>query len=285
MPSSPPNIFRVGVCQLSASDDPQANLPRTEQAIREVAAQGAVAIFTPEVTNCVSTSKTRQTEVLQREEDDQTLKALQELAAELKVSINIGSLALKSGDPDGRFVNRSFFIDAAGQITARYDKMHMFDVTVSEAETYTESKSYRPGSQAVLVNSVMGDIGLSICYDLRFPHLYRALAQKGALTLTVPSAFSLVTGTAHWEPLLRARAIENGAYVIAAAQCGQHILSKGKPRATYGHSMVVDPWGEALMDLGPATSVGIADIDLAKVYSVRRRLPSLSHDRDFDFAK
>lgn len=278
----PPDLRRIGVCQLNVSDDPLTNLPITEGFIRDAAAQGAQMIFTPEVTNCISTSRTRQNEVLQVEAEDPTLDALCRLAAELQVSIALGSLALKAGRETDRFVNRSFFIDATGTIQARYDKIHMFDVKVSETETYQESKSYQPGSTALTVPSDVGTLGLSICYDVRFPHLYRALAQRGAEVLTVPSAFSPVTGVAHWHPLLRARAIENGAFVIAAAQCGDHALSRGKPRATYGHSLVVDPWGEVLLDMGSEPGVAVLDIDMAQVSSVRGRMPSLSHDRPFD---
>jgi predicted amidohydrolase len=238
-------------------------------------------IFTPEVTNCISTSRRRQKEVLTVEEADPTLARLKAVAAELEVWVSIGSLALKS-EKDGYFVNRSFVIDTSGAVRARYDKIHMFDVAVSETETYAESKTYLPGSRLSLVPTPVGRLGLSVCYDIRFPHLYRILAKDGAQILNVPSAFSPVTGAAHWEPLLRARAIENAAFVVAAAQCGDHAMSRGRPRATYGHSMIVDPWGTVLVDMGTDPGVMVVDIDLAHVASVRSRLPSLSHDRSFD---
>ncbi|MGH1330124.1 MAG: carbon-nitrogen hydrolase family protein [Paracoccaceae bacterium] len=269
--------MRAGLVQLCSGDDPGANLPQTLEFIRESAGHGAGLVLTPEVTNCVSSDRARQSDVLAHEADDQTLKALQAEAEALGIWLVIGSLALKTSDPDGRFANRGFVIGPRGQIAARYDKMHMFDVSVSEAETYRESKGYRPGDQAVICETDLGRIGMSICYDLRFAALYRALAKAGAQILTVPAAFSRVTGAAHWEPLLRARAIENGAYVLAPAQCGEN--SKG--RATYGHSMAVSPWGEVLIDGGEAPGVSIVDIDLAEVASARARIPSLQHDRAF----
>lgn len=274
--------MRTALLQLTSSDDPVANLATTAARIEAAVAEGAGFVLTPEVTNCVSASRARQQEVLQHEADDRTLAALRDLAARRGIWLAIGSLALKTGDPDGRFANRSFLIDPQGAIAARYDKIHMFDVTVSETETYRESAGYRPGNTAVIAQTPFATLGLSICYDIRFPGLYRALAHAGAEVLLVPSAFSPVTGAAHWEPLLRARAIENGCWVLAAAQCGQHAAVRGKERATYGHSMAVAPWGEVVAQGGVESEVLFVDLSRDAVDKARSRVPSLTHDRDFE---
>lgn len=273
--------MRAGLLQLSVSDDPVANLPETVSMMRRAVAEGAGFVLTPEVTNCVSTSRRRQQDVLRPEADDITLAALRDEAARAGIWLLIGSLALRCDDPAGRFANRSFLIGPDGAIAARYDKIHMFDVSVSETETYRESDGFRPGAQAVLAETPFARIGMTICYDVRFPHLYRALAQKGAQVLTVPSAFSPVTGAAHWETLLRARAIECGAWVLAPAQTGQHRIAEGRPRATYGHSLVIAPWGEIVADGGIAPGVILADVDIGAVDDARGRIPSLMHDRAF----
>jgi predicted amidohydrolase len=273
--------MRAGLITLCASDDPGANLPVTRDLVREAAAGGAGLVLTPEVTNCVSASRERQQAVLRSEDDDPTLAALRDEARALGIWLLIGSLALKTEDRDGRFANRSFLIGPDGGIAARYDKIHMFDVEVSETETYRESAGYRPGDRAVVVPTPLATLGLSICYDLRFPHLYRALAKAGAQVLTVPSAFSPVTGAAHWEVLLRARAIETGCFVLAPAQTGTHSAAEGRQRSTWGHSLAVDPWGAVLVDGGTAPGVSFADLDLSMVAEARRRVPSLSHDRPF----
>ena len=187
----------------------------------------------------------------------------------------IGSLALKTNDPDGRFANRSFVIDPDGNIKARYDKIHMFDVSISGSESYRESAGYRPGNQAVICQTDVGMIGLTICYDLRFPHLYRDLAYSGAQIISVPSAFSVTTGQAHWEALLRARAIETGCYVLAPAQNGEHCCKNGRPRTTYGHTLAVAPWGELLTLLADGTGFCMVDINLGDVDRARARVPSL----------
>ncbi len=275
-------MIRAALIQLSVSDDPEANLPETAALIEQAAGQGAGFVLTPEVSNCVSTSQSRQRQVLRSEADDPTLAALRAQAADLGIWLLIGSLALKTRDADGRFANRSFLISPEGGIVARYDKIHMFDVEVSETETYRESAGFRPGTRAVVADTGFARIGMSICYDLRFAHLYRALAQYGAQILTVPAAFSLVTGAAHWQSLLRARAIETGCFVLAPAQCGQHAATQGRARHTHGHSLAVSPWGEVLVDSGSEPGVHIVDIDVNAVAQARRRVPSLSHDRDFD---
>jgi predicted amidohydrolase len=248
--------------------------------MRDAVSQGAGFVLTPEVTNCLTWNRAQQDAVLQHEADDITLAGLRKEAKALGVWVSIGSLALKTGDADGRFANRSFMIAPDGSIAARYDKIHMFDVTVSEAETYRESKGYRPGDQLALAQTPFGTIGLSICYDVRFAYVYRRLAHAGAQILLVPAAFSPVTGAAHWETLLRARAIETGCYVLAAAQTGTHDEAATKPRTTYGHSLVVSPWGEVLADGGIDPTIVMVDLDLAEVSHARKRIPALTHDRE-----
>jgi len=267
---------KVALLQMTSGDDPDVNLDITRNMMRKAAAQGATFILTPEVTNCISDRRAHREKVLQTEADDLTLSGLRAEASALGVWLSIGSLALKTNEP--RLANRSFLISPAGDIRARYDKIHMFDVSVSETETYTESKSYRPGDTAMVVDTPIGGIGMTICYDVRFPTLYRALAQAGADILLVPSAFSPVTGAAHWETLLRARAIETGCFVFAAAQTGQH----SPKRATYGHSLIVSPWGEVLADAGTECGVTLLDIDLTEVAKARQRIPSLANDSAYE---
>jgi len=274
--------MRAALIQLSSSDDPVANLPVTRDFIARAAAEGAELVLTPEVTNCVSMSRARLVEVLRHEAEDDTLAALRDDAACMGIWVLIGSLALRSDDPDGRFANRSFLISPDGSIAERYDKIHMFDAVVTESETYRESDGYRPGNRAVVADTPLGRIGMTICYDMRFPALYRVLAHAGAQVVTIPSAFSPVTGAAHWETLLRARAIENGTYVLAPAQCGQHPALTGKSRRTHGHSLAVDPWGEILADGGQSPGLTMVELDFGEVDASRRRIPSLAHDRDFE---
>lgn len=274
--------MKTALVQLCSGDDPAANLPLTQAFVARAAVAGAEFVLTPEVTNCVSASRARQKQVLRGEADDPTLSALRSQAGELGIWLLIGSLALKTDDPDGRFVNRSFLIGPDGGVEARYDKIHMFDVQVSAEETYRESAGYRPGRQAVLAQTPFGAVGLSVCYDLRFAYLYHTLARAGARILTVPSAFSPVTGAAHWAPLLRARAIETGCYVLAPAQTGAHRATRGRQRRTYGHSMAVSPWGEVLVDGGTEPGIHIFDMDDTSVTEARRKVPSLTHVRFFD---
>ncbi len=274
--------MRAALLQLSVTDDPEANLPVTLSLVREATEKGADFVLTPEVTNCLSSDRAHQKSVLRHEQDDPTLAAFKEEAERLGIWLLVGSLALLTHDTDGRFANRSFLIGPDGGIAARYDKIHMFDVNVSETEKYRESAGYRPGSRAVLAYTPFGRIGLTVCYDLRFPQLYRRLAKAGAQILTVPSAFNDITGAAHWEALLRARAIECGAYVLAPAQTGTHAAHAGRPRRTYGHSLVVSPWGEVLADGGTETGILLVDLDLDAVDKARSRVPSLLHDRDFE---
>jgi len=272
--------MKVAALQLCASDDPVANLALTLSMVQQAAEAGAQFIATPEVTNCVSSSRRRQNEVLALQENDQTLAAMCAAAARFGVWISVGSLALKLPDDD-RFTNRSFMIDPSGQIVAQYDKIHMFDVTLSETEQYRESDGYRAGDHAVIADTAFGKIGMTICYDIRFPHLYRGLAKSGASILLIPAAFAQPTGRAHWEVLLRARAIETGCFVIAAAQTGEHQTSQGRPRKTYGHSMIVSPWGEILADAGEDQGIIYADLDLSLVESTRARVPSILSNQSF----
>ncbi len=274
--------MKTALIQLTSSDDPVENLAQTRTWVSEAARAGAAFVLTPEVTNCVSTSRSRQNDVLQTEDQDQTLASLCNLAAEENIWLLIGSLALKTGDEDGRFANRSFLVGPDGHIAARYDKIHMFDVQVTAEETYRESDGYRPGNRAVTAKAPFAKIGMTICYDLRFPALFQALAKAGAQVLTVPSAFSPVTGAAHWESLLRARAIETGCYVIAPAQTGTHPSTRGKTRATYGHSLAVSPWGDVLLDAGTSPGPHYFDLDMSEVAAARRRVPSLSNARAFE---
>ncbi|ETX30557.1 carbon-nitrogen hydrolase family protein [Roseivivax isoporae] len=274
-------MTRAALIQLTASDDPDANAAAACAAIAEAAADGAHFVLTPEVTNCVSASRARQQAVLRTETEDGTLAALREAAARHGLWLLAGSLALKSDPPEERFANRSFLIGPDGGIAARYDKMHMFDVQVSETETYRESAGYAPGDRAVVADTPFGRVGLTVCYDLRFPYLYRALAQAGAEILTVPSAFSPGTGPRHWQPLLTARAIECGAWVLAPAQTGTHAAREGRARQTHGHSLAVSPWGEVVADAGTAPGVTYVEIDRDAVAEARRKVPSLTHDRAF----
>ena len=274
--------MRAALVQLTVTDDPVANLAATLGFVRQAHAQGAEFILTPECTNGLWSNRAAQKAVLRREEDDPTLAALRDEAGKLGVWLLIGSIALLTGDEDGRFSNRSFMIRPDATIAARYDKIHMFDVNVSEAEVYRESAAFRPGSQAVVAQTPFAPIGMTVCYDVRFANLYRRLAQGGAQIITVPAAFNHITGAAHWETLLRARAIENGAFVLAPAQTGFHAEADGKGRRTYGHSLAIAPWGEVLADGGTDPGVTLVDIDLTQVADARRRVPSLQHDRGFD---
>jgi len=274
--------MRAALLQMTASDNPGHNLNIVSEMLRHAVKEGATFVLTPEVTNCVSLDRKHQASVLRHQTDDPSLAQLREEAARLGVWILIGSLALRADPPEERFVNRSFLIAPDGSIAAQYDKMHMFDVQVSAEETYRESSGYAPGDRAVLADTPFARIGMTVCYDLRFAYLYRALAHAGAEILTVPSAFSPGTGPMHWEPLLRARAIETGCFVLAPAQVGLHPASTGKSRRTYGHSLAVSPWGEVLLDAGEKVGAHFVDLDLGAVEAARRKVPSLTHDRSFE---
>lgn len=275
--------MRVALVQLCSGDDPEANLARTRALIDAAAADGAELILTPECTNIISADRAHQQAVLTVEAEDPTLAALRAQAAARGVWLLIGSLMLRADQPgESRLVNRSLLIAPDGGIAARYDKIHMFDADPRPGERYRESAAVRPGTRAVLVREPAA-IGLTICYDLRFPALYRRLAQAGAELLTVPAAFTVPTGEAHWRVLLRARAIETGCFVLAPAQAGAHPARSGaRLRQSYGHSLAVAPWGEVLADGGEAPGVSLVELDLAEVARARARIASLSGDRPFD---
>ena len=270
--------MKTALIQFTAGEDPDTNLTTVRRMVRDSVEAGAEFVLTPEVSNILSTSRKYQAQVLHKEADDPFLNTMRDDAAALGIWLLIGSLALKTDDADGRFANRSFLITPEGKIAARYDKIHMFDVEIDATESYRESAAFRPGARAVLADTPFGKIGLSICYDMRFPHLFRRLAKAGATIITAPAAFSPVTGKAHWESLLRARAIENGVFILAPAQCGQN----GPKRATHGHSLIVSPWGEVLADGGNEPGITMVDLDLEDVGRSRRRVPSLDHDREFE---
>lgn len=275
-------MMRAALVQLTVTDDPVANLANTCRLVRKAVDDGATFVLTPELTNGLSSSRTHQRAVFRDEATDATLAALRDEAKLAGIWLLIGSLGLLTDDADGRFANRSFLIGPDGEIVARYDKIHMFDVNVSPTEVYRESEGYRPGGRAVLTETPFGKIGMTVCYDLRFPALYRRLAQAGAQILTVPAAFNHITGAAHWEVLLRARAIETGCFVLAPAQTGFHPETNGRGRRTHGHSLAIAPWGEVLADGGTDPGVTLVEIDLARVAEARLRVPSLSHDRGFE---
>jgi deaminated glutathione amidase len=271
--------FRAGLVQLCASTDMAANAEAVCASVREACGLGAAFVVTPEMTNVIEARRDTLLGKVAEEAADPVVAALRDLAVEQAVHILIGSVALRSGD---KLVNRSLLVAPDGAIAARYDKIHMFDVDLDGGESYRESRTYRPGDLAVTADLPWGMLGMTVCYDMRFPALYRVLAQAGADVITVPSAFTRQTGAAHWHVLLRARAIETGSYVLAAAQGGEHESG----RKTYGHSLAVAPWGEVIAEIaGEAPGVVICDIDPAAVAAARRRIPSLAHDRTFRLKK
>jgi len=267
--------FTVALVQTNSKRDPGDNILEVSALIREAAEKGADLITTPEVVGMIEPKRDQALAKAQPEESHEVLAAFRALAAELKVWLLIGSISVKVAED--KMANRQFLIDDTGAVVARYSKIHMFDVQVGDGQTYRESNTYRPGEEAVVVDTPFGRIGLSICYDIRFPYLYRDLAKAGAELIVAPAAFTKVTGEAHWHVLQRARAIENGVFVVSAAQTGEH----AEGRRTYGHSVVVDPWGAVIADGGEAVGVTLAEIDLAKVGEARAKVPSLTHDRDY----
>ena len=271
--------FKVGLVQMRSGLDPQANLTSLIASIDEAKRGGADYVQTPEMTNILALKRDDLFANIVAEEHDPTLATLRELAQKLSIYIHIGSLAIKA-TPD-KAANRAFVIDRKGDIAARYDKIHMFDVDLAGGESYRESNNYRPGDLAVVADLPWGRLGVTICYDLRFPALYRALAEAGASFLAIPAAFTKQTGEAHWHVLIRARAIENGCYVIAAAQGGQH----ENGRSTFGHSLVVDPWGKIVAEGGIEPGVIMAEIDPAAVVMARSKVPSLNHGRRFELVE
>jgi deaminated glutathione amidase len=274
-----PSTFKVGLLQMRSGVDPAINLAAALAAVEEAARAGAAYVLTPEMTNIMEVKRERLMAAIADEERDPTLAALREAARRLSIYVHIGSLAVKAS-PD-KAANCSFLIDRRGDVIARYDKIHMFDVDLANGESYRESRNYRAGDLAVVADLPWGRLGVTVCYDLRFPALYRALAEAGASFLSIPSAFTKQTGEAHWHVLVRARAIENGAFVFAAAQGGKH----ENGRETFGHSLVVDPWGRILAEGGTEPGVILADIDPSEVAAARSRIPSLHNGRRFELVE
>jgi deaminated glutathione amidase len=272
------NTFVAAMVQMRTGLLPEPSLAQGIKLIRQAAAEGAHYVQTPEVSNMMQSNRKALFEHLATEEDDLSLKAYRALAKELKIYLHIGSLALRFS-PE-KAVNRSFLIGPDGELLASYDKIHMFDIDLPGGESYRESANYQPGETAIISDLPWGRIGLTICYDVRFPALYRALAESGAVFLTVPSAFTRKTGEAHWHTLLKARAIETGCFVFAAAQAGLH----ENKRETFGHSLIVDPWGTVIAEGGTEPGVFMAKIDPTKVDTARKAIPSLQHGRRFSVA-
>ena len=268
--------MRAAVLQMTSGIDPAANAAAIVEAVRQAAEQGADMLFTPEMAGYLDRNRARAAETLRSEADDPVLATVREAAARHGLWVHLGSLPLRQEDGDERWVNRSFVIDNKGEIRARYDKIHLFDVDLATGESWRESAVYRPGEKVVAVDTPWGRMGLSVCYDLRFPDLYRALTNSGVTMLLVPAAFTVPTGQAHWHVLLRARAIEAGCFVIAPAQTGRH----GDGRETYGHSLVIDPWGDILLDMEEKAGLALADIDLSRVEEVRGRVPAIANRRN-----
>ena len=265
--------MRAAILQMRSGIDPAANADAIVRAVADARAGGADMLFTPEMSNLLDRDRARSEPALEEEGADRTLAAVREAARAHELWVHLGSLALAG--PGGQRLNRGFVIDDQGAVRARYDKIHLFDVDLPTGESWRESAVYARGERAVVVETPWGRLGLSICYDIRFPDLYRALTDAGATMLAIPAAFTVPTGRAHWHVLLRARAIEAGAFVIAAAQAGTH----ADGRATFGHALAVDPWGEVLLDMGPEPGLGFVDFDMDTIETVRSRVPAIRHRR------
>lgn len=265
----------VACIQTNSKPDPIENISEVTEMIRSAATEGADLITTPEIVGMFEPNRESALSKAQPEDSHEVLAAFRDLASQVGKWILIGSISIKISS--NKLSNRSFLIDSNGDIIARYSKIHMFDVQVGDGSTYQESKTYEPGDQAVVANTPWGVVGLTICYDIRFPNLYRDLAQSGAKLIFVPSAFTQVTGEAHWHVLQRARAIENGCFIVSPAQVGIH--SRG--RQTYGHSLIVAPWGEILADGGTDIGILLAELDLKQADTARAKVPSLGHDRPY----
>jgi len=271
--------FKAAMIQMRSGLQPGANIDAAVRYIGDAKSAGAEYVLTPEMTNILAANREQLFAVAVEEEADPSLATLREVARKLGIYVHIGSLAIRIS-PD-RAANRSFLIDSKGDILARYDKIHMFDVDLAGGESYRESRNYRPGELAVLADLPWGRLGLTVCYDLRFPALYRALAEAGATMLAIPSAFTKQTGEAHWHVLIRSRAIENGCFVFAAAQGGRH----ENGRDTFGHSLIVDPWGRIIAEGGTEPGVIVGEINPAEVVNARARVPSLQHGRRFEIVE
>jgi len=267
-------MTRIALFQSNTGIEPAANARALNEAIAEAAQGGAEILFTPEMSGLLDRDSARAARNIHGEEEDQVLAACREAARQHRIWLHVGSLAVLVDD--GKVANRGFVIDREGNIRARYDKLHLFDVDLPTGESWRESNVYSAGKDVVLVNGTpIGKLGLTICYDLRFPGLFARLAEADADVIAVPAAFTVPTGKAHWHILLRARAIEAGLFIVAAAQVGHH----EDGRNTFGHSVVIDPWGEVLLDMGEEPGVGFADIDLKRISDVRGRIPALNHRR------
>ena len=267
--------MRVAIFQMTSGIDPAANAAAIADMAARAKAEGADMLFTPEMAGYLDRDRKRAAATLHSEGDDPVLAAVREAAAKQGLWVHLGSTPLKDERSDGRWANRSFMIDDSGEIRARYDKIHLFDVDLATGESWRESSVYGPGERIVAVDTPWARMGMSVCYDMRFPDLYRALTNAGATVLLMPAAFTVPTGKAHWHILLRARAIEAGCFVVAAAQTGRH----ADGRETYGHSLVVDPWGDIVLDMGEPAGLALAEIDLSRVEDVRGRVPALANRR------
>lgn len=272
-------MLRIALAQMCSGIDPDENAEQLRSFIAEAAAGDATMVFTPEMSGLLDRDRSRASSVIKTEHDDRVLATVRSEAKKQRIWVQLGSLAIKtSDDPEEKWVNRSYLINCDGEIEARYDKIHLFDVDLDPDEAQRESSAYARGKRAVAASLPGATLGMSICYDLRFSSLYEALTNAGADILSIPAAFTVPTGKAHWEILLRARAIEAGAYVVAAAQYGRH----ADGRSTYGHSMVVDPWGEILLEMADGTGLGFCDLDLAKIQEVRSRVPAVANRQSFE---
>lgn len=268
-------MHRIAVLQMTSGIDPAANAKALIEAVDAAAAGGASMLFTPEMSGLLDRERARAAPHIVSEQTNPVLAAVREAAARTGTWVALGSLAVARDD--GRWANRSFLVDSSGEIAARYDKIHMFDVDLSTGESWRESSAYAAGEEVVVAKTPIGRLGLTICYDLRFPALFEALGRAKCDVIAIPAAFTVPTGAAHWHVMQRARAIEASAFVIAAAQCGQH----ADGRETYGHSLVADPWGEVLLDMGgEGAGIAFAELDLARIAEVRRQLPSLANKRE-----
>lgn len=268
-------MTRIAVLQMTSGIDPQANAATLVAAVAAAADGGAAMLFTPEMSGLIDSNRARATANVVAESQDRVLAAVREAAAKAGIWVALGSLAVAR--EDRRWANRSFVIDSSGEVAARYDKIHMFDVDLASGESWRESNAYAAGDQVVTVETPAGRLGLAICYDIRFPALFEALGRKSCDIIAIPAAFTVPTGKAHWHMLQRARAVEASAWVVSAAQVGKHADS----RSTYGHSLVVDPWGDVALDMGgDAPGLAFAEVDLARLAEVRKQLPSLANRRE-----
>jgi predicted amidohydrolase len=272
------DAVRVGLVQMCSGRSVEKNVENASALVREAARQEATYVQTPEITTLMEMDRERLFSTIRPQAADPSIPRFADLARQLRIWLHIGSMPILLGG--GKVANRSLLFSPQGAIAASFDKIHMFDVELPGGESYRESKNYQPGNTGVVADLPWGRLGLTVCYDLRFPHLYRALAKAGADVLAIPSAFTRKTGEAHWHVLLRARAIENGCFVLAAAQAGRHESG----RETYGHSMIVNPWGEIVAEAGVDPGVIVADIALGEVAAARQRIPSLQHDRPFQIS-